>query len=460
MLHGNSMRQSERGSVPRRSVLKAGFLTCGGLGLAELLRLRSDATEAGAGTRKTSVIFIELAGGPSQFETYDPKPDAPLDYRGPLGAIRTNVPGLLFSELMVEQAKIMDKLAIVRSVHHDSSSHGTSKHLIQTGYYKRTSRARENEMPSIGSITAKVRGANAATMPPYVCIPETRSHGNTGYGRPAYLGMAYQPLEIKADPNDAGFQVKNLALAPELNLQRLTDRRDLTRSLDVARRVLDSQGAQDSMTRFSEQAFDIVAGQRARLALDMDREDAQLREQYGRSNFGQNLLLARRLVEAGVTLVTVRGLYWDQFPKPAGRKPVSWDHHSALEKTMRLMAPGYDQGVAALVRDLHERGLDRDVLVVAMGEFGRTPRMNADAGRDHWGDLMSVLFAGGGVQGGNVIGTSSRYGEFPTDAPCRPENVLSTMYRHLGIDPALMFSDPLGRPHHILQRQEPIAGLL
>lgn len=445
--------------VVRRSLLKAGFLTLGGLGLSDLLRLRAQANPVAAAARKTSVIFLELAGGPTQFETYDPKPDAAAEYRGPLGVVKTNIPGVIFSELMVEQAKIMDKLAIIRSIHHDSSSHGTSKHLIQTGYYKRDNQSFRNEMPSIGSITAKIRGANAEGIPPYVSIPEIRSYGNSGYGGSSYLGMAYYPFETKADPNDAHFQVKNLSLAFGLRPERLADRQALSRSLDSARRLLDTRGVAEAMEHFSQEAFDIVVGQRARSAFDMSREDPRLRDQYGRTNFGQSLLLARRLVEAGVSLVTVRALYWDRFPKPPGGKPVSWDAHAGLEKRMKLTAPGYDRGVAALVRDLHSRGLDRNVLVVAMGEFGRTPRMNRNAGRDHWGALMSVLLAGGGLQGGQVIGASNRNGEMPVDAPYRPENVLATVYQHLGIDPSVTFPDFNGRPRHVLERREPVAAL-
>ena len=459
MFNVNDEQCSERDGVARRTLLKAGFLTLGGLGLPELLKLRSLAAETGAVTRNTSVIFVELPGGPSQFETYDPKPDAPAECRGPLGVVKTNVPGVLFGELMAEQAKIMDKLTIVRSIHHDSSSHTTSKHLIQTGYYLGDSQARENEMPSFGSITSKVRGANTEAMPPYVCIPETRTYGNTGFGRPGYLGMAYYPFEIKADPNAARFRVNDLDLAPGLSPERLADRRALSLSLDAGRRILDTRGVSDAMDRFSQEAFDIVAGQSARLAFDIDREDPRLRDQYGRTNFGQSLMLARRLVEAGVTVVTVRGLYWDRFPKASG-KPDSWDHHEKLEKRFRLMAPGYDRGVAALVRDLYARGLERNVLVVVMGEFGRTPRMNRGAGRHHWGPLMSVLFAGGGVEGGQVIGASNRKGERPIEAPYRPENVLATVYKHLGIDPVGTFPDFGGRPRYFLERRKPIAEFL
>jgi len=199
-----------------------------------------------------------------------------------------------------------------------------------------------------------------------------------------------------------------------------------------------------------------VFGQRARRAFNIAQEDPRLRDQYGRTHFGQNLLLARRLVEAGVTLVTVRALYWDRFPKAAGGKPLSWDFHADLEKRMKIMAPGYDRGMAALVSDLHARGLDRDVLVVAMGD----PRVNADAGRDHWGALMSVLFAGGGLQGGQIVGTSNKNGEMPVEGASRPENVLATIYHHLGIDPAVTFPDFRGRPRYVLERSKPVAGLV
>ena len=435
--------------VDRRHALKVGVLALGGLTLPELLRRRAQAAEtsgsaagdpAAGERRRTAVIFIELAGGPTHFETYDPKPDAPEEYRGPLGTVATAIRGERFSELMSEQAKIADKLAIVRSVTHTSSSHGTSAHLTQTGYYLRDPQRRENDMPCAGSITAKLRGANNGGLPAFVSIPQAMR-----FGGPAYLGKQFGPFRTESDPASENFQVNNLALTNGLDIERLDDRRSLLSAFDNQRRVLDTQGVTESIDQFTREAYDMVAGGKARAAFDIASEDPRTRERYGRNSSGQGMLLARRLVEAGVTFVTVR----------VG----GWDDHTQIKSAMEKKGPDYDRGLAALVSDLHERGMDRDVMVVAMGEFGRTPRVNKSAGRDHWGSVMSVLIAGGGLRMGQVIGSSSEKGEVPQDRPYRPENVLATIYRHLGIDPGQSFLDFAGRPRYVLENRGVIQEL-
>jgi hypothetical protein len=422
--------------LTRRDLIRVGTLGLGGLTLPTLLRARASAARSSSETpnHKTSVIFVELAGGPTHIETYDPKPAAPAEYRGPLDTIATNVAGVHFSQLMAQQAQIMDKLAILRAVTHTSSSHGTSAHLTQTGYYLRDPRKRENDMPCAGAVTAQVRGANAAGIPSYVAIPQAMR-----FGRPAYLGKRFSPFETGGDPASSKFEVNNLNLNAALSLERLTDRRALLTALDCQRRIADSEGVASSVDHFSREAYELVTGGRARLAFNIEAENARTRDRYGRHTTGQSLLLARRLVESGVTFVTVR----------VG----GWDDHVQIEQRMKEKGPAYDQGFAALVSDLHERGLDRDVLVVAMGEFGRTPRINANAGRDHWGTVMSVVLAGGGLKVGQVIGSSSSKGETPQDLPYRPENILAVVYRHLGIDPRMTFPDFSGRPRYILENR-------
>lgn len=420
--------------VSRRSLLRVGALGVGGLALPQILAQRAQAAGAGTSSRQTSVIFIELAGGPTHFETYDPKPLAPAEYRGPLGTVSTSVPGVALSELMVEQARLMDKLAIVRSIGHSSSSHGTSAHLTQTGYYLRDPQKRENDMPCLGSVAAKVRGPNAAGVPAFVSIPRSMRFGGA-----AYLGKRYNPFETVGDPASADFRVNNLTLESSLNMDRLAERRSLLAGLDRAQRLADSQGVADSLDHFTREAFELVTGDRARRAFDLEAEQPALRDRYGRNSSGQGLLLARRLVEAGITVVTVR----------VG----GWDDHAQIEQSMKRKGPDYDRAVAALVKDLHDRGQDQNVLVVAMGEFGRTPRLNANAGRDHWGSVMSVLLAGGGLRMGQVIGSSSPKGEIPQDQPYRPENVLAMIYRHLGIDPQTSFPDLSGRPRYLLEER-------
>ena len=422
--------------VTRRDLIRVGSLGLGGLTLPALLRARAGAAPPSnvSPVRKTAVIFVELAGGPTHIETYDPKPAAPAEYRGPLGTVATNVAGVYLSELMAQQAQIMDKLAILRAVTHTSSSHGTSAHLTQTGYYLRDPQKRENDLPCAGAVTAQVRGANAVGLPSYVAVPQVMR-----FGGPAYLGKRFSPFETGGNPAAPKFEVNNLSLNASLSLERLSDRRTLLASLDRERRGADSQGVADTVDHFTREAFELVTGDRARQAFDIGAEDARTRDRYGRHTTGQSLLLARRLVEAGVTFVTVR----------VG----GWDDHVQIEQRMKEKGPAFDQGLAALVSDLHERGLDRDVLVVAMGEFGRTPRINASAGRDHWGNLMSVVLAGGGLKVGQVVGSSSAKGEVPQDLPYRPENILAVVYRHLGIDPQMTFNDLSGRPRYVLENR-------
>ncbi|MEO2033691.1 MAG: DUF1501 domain-containing protein [Planctomycetaceae bacterium] len=427
--------------IARRNLLKAGYLGLGGLSLPDVLRLRT-ASANHTVTDTRAVIFVELAGGPSQFETYDPKPLAPLEYRGEFGVVSTNLPGVLFSELMVEQAKLMDKLSIVRSVHHQSNSHDPSSHLSQTGYYKRGPKGGQSSadtMPCFGSVISRVRGPNVSGLPAYVAVP-----GVMRNGRASYLGKAYNPFETVNDPVHPDFRVENLSPVSGLTDVRFDDRRGLLSALDRQRRLFDRQRSARAIDQFREQSFELVTGVRARAAFDLQAESDRLRDAYGRHTTGQSLLMARRLVEAGVTCVTVR--------------VTGWDDHGKLARGLKQRGPAYDQGMAALVRDLYARGMNEQVLVVAMGEFGRTPRYNRDAGRDHWGAVMSVLLAGGGLRPG-IVGASNSKGELPAAAPYRPENVLAMIYRHLGIDPQLTFNDFAGRPRYILEERGLITEL-
>lgn len=427
--------------ITRRNALKIGTLTLGGLSLPQLLCWRAAAGEAGQSVRKTSVIFVELAGGPTHFETYDPKPNSPQEYRGPFGVARTPIPGVHFSELMVQQAKIMKHLAVIRSIHHDSSSHGTSSHLTQTGYYLRDRQNRANEMPCIGSLTSRLRGANTRGLPAFVSLQRAMR-----FGTAAYIGKAYNPFVVTSDPNSSKFSVNNLGLTKGLESERLSDRQALLAQVDRGRRIVDTKGVANSIDKFTADAFDMVLGGKAQKAFDIQAESSAIRERYGLNRTGQEFLLARRLIEAGVTFVSVR----------VG----SWDDHNKIANRMKSKGPAYDQALAALVTDLVDRGLDRDVLVVAMGEFGRTPRINRNAGRDHWGRLMSVLMAGGGLRMGQIIGSSNAKGEVPEDNPYRPENVLATVYRHLGIPTDMTLPDLSGRPRYVLEDRELIRELV
>ncbi|MES1213484.1 MAG: DUF1501 domain-containing protein [Singulisphaera sp.] len=447
-LLGRSMRDCD--GVNRRSFLRAGAISLGGISLADLLRWRASAetgtlpadhpaTASGKAPGK-AVIFVELGGGPSHFETYDPKPNAPVEFRGPLDAVQTNLPGVFLSQFMREQAKLLDKLAIVRSVRHGSNAHDPSSHLTQTGYLKRGQKAGLNENPCFGSIAARLCGANAEGLPAYVALPRLMRNGGA-----AYLGTAYNPFETITDPGKKNFSVRNLAISKGLDADRLEERRTLLIALDSQRQLMDLERSSEAIDDFTRQALEMVTGPRAQAAFDISREKDKVRDAYGRTEIGQSLLLARRLVEAGVMCVTVR------FP--------GWDNHQKIAKAIHDRVPMYDAAVGALVRDLFKRGLDRDVLLVAMGEFGRTPRVNRNAGRDHWGSAMSVLLAGGGLKTG-IVGATNSKGEIPVESPYGPENVLAMIYRHLGIDPGQTFVDLAGRPRYVLEERRLIGELV
>ena len=433
--------------ISRRDVLRAGLGGAGALSLPNLLRLQAASADSGTEQRHTAVIFVAMGGGATQHETYDPKPDAPLEYRGPFHSIDTVLPGVQFSEFMAKQAGVLDRMALLRAVHHESGSHTVATHLVQTGYYLSDPSNVENEMPCIGSVIARVRGASSPALPPFVSIP-----GRLRYGRAGWFGKSYNPFETVRSPAEKNFQVPNLNLVDGIDSRRLGDRRQLLSAFDAQRRIVDNRGFAKAADDFTVKAFDMITSDRARVAFDLSREDEKTREAYGQNAFGQSLLLARRLVEHGVTFATATSGGWDNH----GAKVCGF----TLEDNLKNRGPAHDQGLAALVTDLYERGLDKDVLLVVMGEFGRTPKMNDQAGRDHWSPVMSVLMSGGGLQVGQVIGSSDSKGGYPVSGAYRPENVLAMIYRHLGIDPSLKFPDPAGRPRYILERRELISELL
>lgn len=425
----------------RRTLLKSGCLTLGGFSLGEILRLRAASAQTGELPENTAVIFVMLGGGPSQFETFDPKPEAPVEYRGPFGPIATSVAGVRFCELLPQLAASMNNLAIVRSVHHEQASH-IAMHIIETGYDLRNSaNSRTGEMPSVGSVVSRVRGRNPSGIPGYVAMPRLFA-----YAGPHWLGSEHQHFAVRDDPNADDFKVDNIELNEKLDLQRLQDRRSLSNRLDRLEQVRDLAGDADALDAFSQQAFDLITGDKAREAFAIDQEPDTLRDRYGRNSLGQRMLLARRLVEAGVPFVKVR--------------MGDWDDHEKLPDRIPQRALMFDTGLSTLLDDLRQRGMSRNVLVVAMGEFGRTPRVNAKAGRDHWPAVNSVLLAGGRFQMGQVIGSTDAKAARVSDAPYRPQNVLAMVYHHLGIDPARTFPDYSGRPRYVLEERRRIRELL
>jgi hypothetical protein len=439
--------------VTRRSFVQAGLLGLGGLGLADFFHLQAAEQPTGRPRRDTAVILFWLSGGPGHMETWDPKPDAPADYRGPFGAIRTRVPGVQFSELLPMQAALMDRLAVVRTVNHGSGDHTKSNHWMLTGFEGPAFNApdfKHQKRPSLGSAIGRLRGPNVPGLPPYVAVPHLRGGTDNFFHYAAYLGGGANPFVVESDPNRPDFRVRNLNPPAGLTFAQLESRRHLLAAVDRVRGTGERPAA--DLGEHYHRAFDLLTSPRVASAFAIDAEPVRVRDRYGRHTFGQSALLARRLVEAGVTFVTVNCVPWDHHGTPPQLKTA---------EGARLLIPHLDRAVAALVEDLGQRGLYERVLIVAMGEFGRTPRMNRDAGRDHWGRTFSVLFGGGGLRMGQVIGRSSPRGETVADRPTSPEDVAATVYHHLGIDGGqTSFPDYQGRPLYLVEHGHPIRELL
>jgi hypothetical protein len=428
-------------NVSRRSFLKAGVLGLTGLTLGDVLRLRAQQAAAGKTTKDTSVILVWKGGGPSHIDTWDLKPDAPAEYRGEFKPIATNVAGVQICEHLPLSATQMDKCSIVRSVTHPDAGHESASHYLLTGY-RPTNDIPAQEMPSYGSITAKERGPRQPGIPAYVTVPNPPRSGNAGY-----LGVAYNPFSVGADPSAKNFSVKNLTLPNGISLERLENRKKLLDTVDTIRRDVDQSGLMDGLDAFTRKAFEMVTSPAAQKAFDINREPEKTRDLYGPTSVGQSMLLARRLVEAGVTFVTVNAGGWDTHT----------NNFEALKKT-RLAQ--FDPAWAALLQDLHARNLLENTLVLVWGEFGRTPRVNKDAGRDHWPGALSVVLAGGGLKLGQVVGTTDAKAEYPKERPVSPEDVLATMYRVLGIDQEIAYMNEAQRPLKILNSGEPIKELV
>jgi hypothetical protein len=426
-------------NVNRREFLRLGSLAAGGVSLADILRQRAQAQEA---RNDTAVIQVFLCGGPSQHDTFDPKPDGPAECR-PFDSIQTKMPGVRVTEFFPRLAAIFDEFSVVRSVAHGDGSHNHSVHWLQTGHYPNKIVFGENQYPATGAMIAKYRGANSRGIPPNVAIPE-----GFYYSTASYLGSRYNPMEV-GDPNKADFSVSNLKLIDGITTSRLDDRLRILRGLDRFRRDVDTHGQFAAMDAFQASAYDMLSGPAVRRAFDISAEDPKLRDRYGRTRLGQGCLLARRLVEAGVTFVNVKDYEFFE-----------WDLHGTVGGPgivgTKTKGPHLDMALSSLVIDLKERGLLDRVLVQVFGEFGRTPNINTTAGRDHWGNVFTALFAGGGLRHGQVIGSSDARGAVPLDRPLGPTDLLATMYRFLGISTDLSPTDFSGRPIPLLPSGEPI----
>jgi hypothetical protein len=439
-------------SFTRRAALKAGLFA--GLSLADGLAARAAAKLA---PKAKSAILIWLDGGPSQLESYDPKPHAPKEFGGPFGVAKTPVPGTVFSELLPRQAALAKHLSVIRSMHHDNGDHFAGAHWMLTGKFGATSVNQTPQFPSLGSYVSKLRGPNAPGFPAYVGLPSAQSvYLFPGYQGAAYLGQNHNPFAVDDEQRYLYHTQKlvpraprTLTAAPGLDPERIRGRGKLLTGLDRARRAADGLG---SLGRFQEQALTMVLSPRVARAFDGSKEDQRLVERYGDNPWGRYTLLARRLVEAGVTFVTVDMPHWD-------------DHSSLVARhalNMRVM----DQAVGALLADLIDRGLLDETLVIVMGEFGRTPKINTGQpgipipGRDHWGNAFCVMLAGGGVAGGRVVGATNARAEYPTDRALKPCDLFATLYHLLGIDPEATFPDPTGRPIPVLGEGQVVRELL
>ncbi len=455
--------------LDRRGMLKAGFAGLAGLSLPELLKQRARA-ERSVNSRK-SVILLWMAGGPSHIDTWDPKPDRPWINRGPFDTIKTAIPGTLICEHLPKQAAMLDRFTIIRSVDCKKSNHEPNK-VLQSGHREAAPRINpKGELwPAIGSIAARFRGANHPAMPPYVAFQRSRSH--IAYA--GYLGKQYDPFmgnDAAKLPiydlvgNDSGklSDASLFQLTSGLSTNRIGQRQTLLEQLDHLRGDLDASGSMSALNHYQQQAVDMVLGRRAQKAFDLSREPAAMREKYGKHLWCQQALLARRLVEEGVSFVTLDLSYHTA----SG----TWDNHGdnippygGISKGLRPLLPLFDHLLTTLVEDLKQRGLLDDVLVIAMGEFGRTPNMGTQGstdGRNHWPEVMSMCLAGGGFRHGQVIGATEKDGGTIAHRPITPGDLAATIYHHLEVPLNSHYEDNRGRPHPIVQENgQPIRELV
>jgi hypothetical protein len=441
-----AMRTNCQG-MSRRDCLQVGLGGLLGGGLASALRLRAQGAETSgaASPAETRCILIWMDGGPTHYETFDPKPEAPVEIRGDFNPIATRTPGAFFSRHMTRLASISDKIAVVRSIRHSQGNHGAGNHYMMTGAPTRipvSCGAFVSFHPSLGSVTAHER-TTPPGMPAYFSMPRmTRSGG------PNFLGAKYAPFVVADDPNKKDFRVRDVALPGGLTDGRFADRRALRSQIDRLNRIADRAAADpvSALDDYYQQGYSLVTSPEAQKAFDIHGETDAVRDKYGRNSFGQRALLARRLVEAGVPFVT---LYEG-----------GWDHHGGIFKALDTKLPPFEASIAALIEDLDERGLLDTTLVVALGEFGRTPTINPGGGRDHWSNAMSVMFAGCGTPGGQIVGATDRKGYAASERVLAPENFASTIYRKLGIEPSKIFYTPQGRPVYLVTDPTPIGELM
>jgi uncharacterized protein (DUF1501 family) len=417
----------------RRDFIRVGALGLTGITLPALLANRAQAAAQGGAAKDTSVVWLWLGGGATHVETFDPKMDAPSEYRSVTGEERTPITGVTVGGTFPKIARVADKMALVRSFTHKNSGHGGGTHWVMTGYDNRVvDNGGAATYPSIGSILSRFRGSNhsATGMPMYI------RQGRIGSDGPAFLGAGAAPF----DPSGGARNNLNLNIPRE----RLEDRKHLLESLDNMNREVDASGTIEGMDRFEQQAFDTVLGKAAK-AFDVKNEDPKVVEKYGRG-LGQQLLMARRLCEAGCGFVTV--------------SYGGWDMHGNIKRGLESRSPELDHAVSAFIEDTHRLGLNQKILLVITGEFGRTPKINQGAGRDHWAPLSTLALAGGGLRMGQVVGESAPKVDVPHSRPVTPQDLMATVFQVLGIPTDVQYTDFFGRPKYMIEGGKPIRELI
>ena len=439
----------------RRDFLHAGSLSALGLSLNSLFGLKAQG--AVDGKQDVNCIMLMLVGGPSQLDTWDMKPDAPVEIRGPYKPIKTNVPGIEISENFPRMAKHADKYSILRSMYHTAAAvHDSGHQMMQTGRIFQGG----IEHPHIGCVLGKLKGPNG-DVPPHVLLP--RPIGNTGGNMPhgqnaGYLGKSFDPFVLNADPSDPNFRVPDMLPPDYLSALRVDRRRNWRAMVDKSVSMFETSQDARLLDSTFQQAYTLMSSQKARDAFELHREDSAVREKYGMNRFGQSCLLARRLVEAGVRFVTIN-MFETVFDE------ITWDIHgskpfSPISCYRDLVGPMFDMAYSSLLEDLGQRGLLSNTMVVAFGEFGRTPKVNPAGGRDHWPQCWSILMGGGPLKGGKIVGASDDIGAAPKDRPTTPAEVAATIYKGLGIDPHAELPGAQGRPIPLVDRGfEPIEEL-
>ena len=417
----------------RRDFIKVGSLGIGSLTLADVLQARAQETSRGHSANNTSVVWLWLGGGATQIETFDPKMSAPAEYRSTTGEVATSLPGITFGGTFPKLARIADRMAIVRSFAHTNSGHGGGTHYMMTGFDNRTiDNGGQPSRPSIGSTMARIRGSNhpISGVPTYVRL------GAIGSDGPSYLGPAYSPFDPRGDA------LRNMQLS--VKQDRLDDRLALLHKLDRINQQIDQTGAMEGLTRFEQQALTLVMGD-APKAFDLKREDPRIVERYGKG-LGEQMLQARRLCQSGCGFVTI------SFG--------GWDMHTGVKSGVERIGPQLDHAVSTFIEDLEHHGMSDSVLLVIAGEFGRTPRVNSQAGRDHWAPLSPLALAGGGLRMGQVVGESAAKADVPKTTPITPQDLLATVFKVLRIDQNRYFLNAAGRPSRLVEAGNPIRELV